>query len=81
MSHLQYKAYAGWGETAAKSHNMSQIVRVPAGDIVKMSGQGGWNPSDGEMVADLGGEWAKVRYTSLSPPFLPSSFSLSFYKK
>ncbi|KAI5275357.1 hypothetical protein E4T47_01669 [Aureobasidium subglaciale] len=60
MSHLQYKAYAGWGETAAKSHNMSQIVRVPAGDIVKMSGQGGWNPSTGEMVTDLGGEWAKA---------------------
>ncbi|WVF68534.1 hypothetical protein IAT40_003302 [Kwoniella sp. CBS 6097] len=46
MSNLQYFTYKGLGEWAAEHLGYSQAVRV--GDILYLSGQGGWN-SDAEV--------------------------------
>lgn len=73
MSHLQYKSYEGWGQTAAKQFNMSQAVRVPAGEIIKISGQGGWELATGEVKTDLGEEYRQVRTKFTLPPRNPSS--------
>lgn len=63
MSHLRYASYAGWGQTASEFH-MSQAVRIPPGEIIKISGQGGWDVSNGEMRSDLADEFRQV----LPPP-------------
>ncbi|KAL1604795.1 hypothetical protein SLS60_004335 [Paraconiothyrium brasiliense] len=42
MSHLQYYAYPGKGETARKKFKYSQAVRI--GDRIECAGQGGWDP-------------------------------------
>ncbi|KAK3666609.1 hypothetical protein LTR22_002553 [Elasticomyces elasticus] len=59
MSHLRYKSYDGWGQTASEFH-MSQVVRVPVGEIIKMSGQGGWDVSNGEVRSDLAEEYRQA---------------------
>jgi enamine deaminase RidA (YjgF/YER057c/UK114 family) len=45
MSHLQYFAYPGFGVRALDHTHYSQSVRLPSptGDIIQISGQGGWN--------------------------------------
>ncbi|KAJ9606651.1 hypothetical protein H2200_008659 [Cladophialophora chaetospira] len=48
MSHLKYFNYPGWGDIMAETY--SQAVRV--GDRIEISGQGGWDPTSGELAAD-----------------------------
>ncbi|KIV84759.1 hypothetical protein PV11_00518 [Exophiala sideris] len=49
MSHLKYSNYEGYGDNHASGY--SQAVRV--GDIIKISGQGGWDPNTEEISTDL----------------------------
>ncbi|WWC65916.1 uncharacterized protein I303_108538 [Kwoniella dejecticola CBS 10117] len=42
MSNLQYHAYAGIGQWAKDNLGYNQSVRV--GDVIHISGQGGWDP-------------------------------------
>lgn len=60
MSHLKYSAYAGHGEAYAASANMSQAVRVPVGEVITISGQGGWDRSNSAMPSDLAEEMERV---------------------
>ena len=45
MSHLQYFAYPGFGDRVKADTHYSQSVRLPSPtvDIIKISGQGGWD--------------------------------------
>lgn len=51
MSHLTYYSYAGFGERAARDTHYSQAVRLPSptGDIIQISGQGGWDRDTSEF--------------------------------
>lgn len=60
MSHLRYSAYPGWGERARERANMSQAVRIPAGETVQISGQGGWNRATDEIPENLSEEINQV---------------------
>ncbi|EAU81847.1 endoribonuclease L-psp family protein [Coprinopsis cinerea okayama7 len=51
MSHLQYFNYKGFGEHQRDNYWYSQAVRV--GDRIECAGQGGWDPSNGKIPADL----------------------------
>jgi enamine deaminase RidA (YjgF/YER057c/UK114 family) len=57
MSHLTYSSYPGFGTYALESTHYSQAVRLPSpqGDIIQISGQGGWDRATGEIVSV---EWA-----------------------
>lgn len=58
MSTLQYYAYPGVGATNKREYSYSQAVRV--GDIVKCSGQGGWDDNGSIDANDLPGQVAKA---------------------
>ncbi|WVF68533.1 hypothetical protein IAT40_003301 [Kwoniella sp. CBS 6097] len=45
MSDLQYSNYKGYGEWAAENTGYGQAVRV--GDVLHLSGQGGWKMDSG----------------------------------
>ena len=51
MSHLSYYCYPGFGERAAQQTHYSQAVRLPGptGDIIQISGQGGWDRATSEF--------------------------------
>ncbi|CAG5139614.1 uncharacterized protein ALTATR162_LOCUS526 [Alternaria atra] len=51
MSHLQYYAYPGKGESAKKNFKYSQAVRV--GDRIECAGQGGWDPQTKIIPEDI----------------------------
>ncbi|KAI5475879.1 hypothetical protein MNV49_000761 [Pseudohyphozyma bogoriensis] len=51
MSHLQYYAYPGVGETNVQLHGYSQAVRI--GDRIECAGQGGWDPATGEFNTEI----------------------------
>ncbi|KAK5712256.1 hypothetical protein LTR17_018000 [Elasticomyces elasticus] len=53
MSKLHYHAYDGFGKHAQEAYGYSQAVRVPPGVRIECSGQGGWNPSSGELSDEL----------------------------
>ena len=53
MSHLKYNSYPGFGEEVFKSAHYSTAVRIPAGDKVEISGQGGWDRTTSKVHADL----------------------------
>ncbi|KAG8161222.1 hypothetical protein KVR01_009486 [Diaporthe batatas] len=50
MSTLQYTSPAGHGQHHLKKYGYSQVVRV--GDVIHISGQGGWVYETGEMRED-----------------------------
>ncbi|KAK7943927.1 YjgF-like protein [Apiospora aurea] len=51
MAHLQYFTYPEFGAVLGEQSYYSQAVRI--GDRVECSGQGGWDPSSGEISPDL----------------------------
>ncbi|KAI4638526.1 hypothetical protein J4E93_010081 [Alternaria ventricosa] len=51
MSHLQYYAYPGKGESARENTRYSQSVRI--GDRIECAGQGGWDPMTRLIPADI----------------------------
>ncbi|KAK8115518.1 hypothetical protein PG984_012020 [Apiospora sp. TS-2023a] len=51
MAHLQYFTYPGFGVVLGNESYYSQAVRI--GDRIECSGQGGWNPSSGDICTDL----------------------------
>ncbi|KAF2183459.1 YjgF-like protein [Zopfia rhizophila CBS 207.26] len=65
MSHLQYFDYEGFGVRVRKETHYSQAVRI--GDIIEISGQGGWDRITEEIPSDLGKEidqaFANVEHT------------------
>lgn len=65
MSHLRYSSYPGWGQRALERANMSQTVRIPAGEQVQISGQGGWDRTTDKIPDSLSEEISQV---SLKPP-------------
>ncbi|GAQ11628.1 rutC family protein YjgH [Aspergillus lentulus] len=58
MSSLQYYNYPGVGEANNRDYSYSQAVRI--GDIVKCSGQGGWDDSGNIDGNDLPGQIVKA---------------------
>src|SRR6185312_7272120 len=54
MSSLQYYNYPGVGKANNREYSYSQAVRI--GDIVKCSGQGGWDDSGNIDANDLPGQ-------------------------
>ena len=56
MSHLRFSTYPGFGERAARDTHYSQAVRLPspAGDIIQISGQGGWDRDTSEFNPSWG---------------------------
>ncbi|KAJ5228130.1 hypothetical protein N7489_008838 [Penicillium chrysogenum] len=50
MSHLTYYNYDGVGTRNREHYSYSQAVRI--GDRIECSGQGGWDPSTGELAMD-----------------------------
>ncbi|KAL8938163.1 MAG: hypothetical protein Q9216_004040 [Gyalolechia sp. 2 TL-2023] len=50
MSQLQYYAYPGHGVRLRELYSYNQAVRI--GDRIECSGQGGWDPTSGEMKKD-----------------------------
>ncbi|KAK0361849.1 hypothetical protein LTR91_020478 [Friedmanniomyces endolithicus] len=52
MSQLKYSAYDGVGKHALEEYYYSQAVRVPP-NRVECSGQGGWDPTNMEVSADV----------------------------
>nr|POE56454.1 hypothetical protein CFP56_33426 [Quercus suber] len=52
MSHLRYSAYLGHGENASESSHMSQAIRIPPGETITISGQGGWDRSTSKVLSD-----------------------------
>ncbi|KAI1393106.1 YjgF-like protein [Hypoxylon trugodes] len=51
MSNLQYYSYPGAGDWGRETMHYSQAVRV--GDVIHLSGQGGWDPSTVEVKPNL----------------------------
>ncbi|KAL8916607.1 MAG: hypothetical protein Q9208_008420 [Pyrenodesmia sp. 3 TL-2023] len=51
MSQLQYYTYPDYGFRLRETYSYNQAVRV--GDRIECSGQGGWNPTSGEIKKDL----------------------------
>ncbi|KAF2276810.1 YjgF-like protein [Westerdykella ornata] len=51
MSHLQYFSYEGFGDRVRKDTHYSQAVRI--GDVVKISGQGGWDRITEKIPTDI----------------------------
>ncbi|KAL9622415.1 MAG: hypothetical protein Q9160_003259 [Pyrenula sp. 1 TL-2023] len=51
MAHLQYFTYPGFGEKALEETHYSQAVRI--GDIIEVSGQGGWDAPTSAMPTSL----------------------------
>lgn len=58
MSSLQYYNYPGVGKVNNREYSYSQAVRI--GDIVKCSGQGGWDNSGNMDENDLPGQILKA---------------------
>ncbi|ETN39564.1 uncharacterized protein HMPREF1541_05790 [Cyphellophora europaea CBS 101466] len=58
MSHLQYFTYKGFGERVQKDTHYSQAVRI--GNIVKISGQCGWDRLTEEIPSDIGQQVDRV---------------------
>ncbi|USP78088.1 translation initiation inhibitor [Curvularia clavata] len=54
MSHLQYFDYPGFGERTKQHLNSSQAVRI--GNLIELSGQGGWDRDTEEFPKDLSKE-------------------------
>ncbi|KAK8118130.1 YjgF-like protein [Apiospora kogelbergensis] len=54
MAHLQYFTYPDFGVVLGDQSYYSQAVRI--GDRIECSGQGGWNPTSGEISTDLAAE-------------------------
>lgn len=80
MSHLKYASTPGFGEVALQETHYSQAVRVPAGDVITISGQGGWDPKStpaDPLPSDLNTEITQVKpHTRLQTSF-PSSLTYS----
>ncbi|KAK8023356.1 hypothetical protein PG991_006595 [Apiospora marii] len=51
MAHLQYFTYPEYGALLGNQSYYSQAVRI--GDGIECSGQGGWDPTSGEISTDL----------------------------
>ncbi|KAK8044113.1 hypothetical protein PG993_004137 [Apiospora rasikravindrae] len=51
MAHLQYFTYPEYGAVLGEQSYYSQAVRI--GDRIECSGQGGWDPSSGEISPDI----------------------------
>lgn len=58
MSSLKYYNYPGVGEVNNREYSYSQSVRV--GNIIKCSGQGGWDDNGNIDADDLTGQIAKA---------------------
>ncbi|KAL1745487.1 putative L-PSP endoribonuclease family protein [Schizophyllum fasciatum] len=51
MSHLTYYNYKSVGERNAERNGYNQAVRV--GEYIHLSGQGGWNPDNGDFSSHV----------------------------
>jgi enamine deaminase RidA (YjgF/YER057c/UK114 family) len=61
MSHLRYAAYSKHGEGAKDLANMSQSARYPlSGEVITISGQGGWDRENSKVAEDLKEEYDRV---------------------
>lgn len=60
MSHLRYNSYPGFGEEVFEAAHYSTAVRIPAGEKVEISGQGGWDRATSKVHADLDEEINQV---------------------
>ncbi|GAB1319880.1 Endoribonuclease L-PSP [Madurella fahalii] len=54
MSHLKYFDYPEYGLVLSNQSRYSQAVRV--GDRIECSGQGGWDPTTGQIPSDIAAE-------------------------
>ena len=67
MSHLKYASYPGFGEWNFENFHYSSAVRIPPGEQIQISGQGGWDRADGKVKTTLGEEYSQVRNHLLLP--------------
>ncbi|KAI8813054.1 Endoribonuclease L-PSP/chorismate mutase-like protein [Cladochytrium replicatum] len=54
MSHLQFFSYEGFGDRVKTDTHYNQAVRI--GDIIEISGQGGWDRITEGIPSDVGAE-------------------------
>lgn len=64
MAHLKYSSYPGFGEHNFENWHYSSAVRIPPGEQIQISGQGGWDRATGKVKSSLAEEFSQVHITS-----------------